>query len=298
MIDPNEAERRVVVGTTGRPATVASLAGDLRSLGLADGSTVLVHSSVSALGWVVGGGEAVLLAIEAAVGRDGTVMMPAYSMSAPEPSSWVRPPVPDSWWELIRTDWPPFDPVLSPARRLGEVPELFRHQEGTVRSAHPNDSFCARGPNAERLVGGHSLDSAMGDGSPLARLYELDGLVLLLGVDHGSNSSLHLAEYRAPWSTEVAHALRRARLTGRGTTLEVSFDDVELDSDDFAELGRELELLPGAVRTGPVGAGVGRLMRQRAAVDFAIDWLPKHRRTEIRRRAQPGRSEPGGSQTP
>lgn len=58
-------------------------------------------------------------------------------------------------------------------------------------------SFAAVGRKAETVVSGHSLEFGLGERSPLARLYDLDAFVLLLGVDHGSSTSLHLAEYRA-----------------------------------------------------------------------------------------------------
>jgi len=110
-----------------------------------------------------------------------------------------------------------------------------------------------------------------------ASLYELDADVLLLGVDHGRNTSLHLAEYRRP--APPRQRCGAAVLTPDGGREWVWWDDVHLDDDGFARLGAELEAT-GAVRLGPVGAGTGRLMRQRAAVDFAVDWLARDRRTE------------------
>ncbi|PWU50945.1 hypothetical protein DLJ46_05905 [Micromonospora globispora] len=111
----------------------------------------------------------------------------------------------------------------------------------------------------------------------MARLYDLDADVLLLGVDHGSNTSLHLAEYRRP--APPRQRCGAAVLTGDGGREWVWWDDVRLDEEDFARLGTDLETT-GAVRLGPVGDGTGRLMRQRAAVDFAVDWLARNRRTE------------------
>ncbi|OKI45772.1 AAC(3) family N-acetyltransferase [Micromonospora sp. CB01531] len=81
----------------------------------------------------------------------------------------------------------------------------------------------------------------------------------------------------------VALALRdvlgAAVLTGDGGRAWVWWDDIRLDDDRFARLGTALEAT-GAVRLGPVGDGTGRLMRQRVAVDFAVDWLARNRGTE------------------
>jgi aminoglycoside 3-N-acetyltransferase len=275
--DPNQGETDTVARTARSPATIAGIARDLRSLGLAEGSTVLVHASLSSLGWVVGGAEAVVLALETALGEAGTLMMPAYSMNAPEPSRWRAPPVPESWWPSIRGDWPPFDVELSPSNRLGSIAETFRHQKGTERSHHPNHSFCARGPRARELLDPHRLDDSLGEGSPLARLYDQNGRILLLGVDHSSNSSMHLAEYRATWPGKHALPALRARMVEDGSTVEVELHDLDLDSDDFGRLGEAFERETAAVRIGPVAMATGRLMAQRAAVDFAVRWIEQHR---------------------
>jgi aminoglycoside 3-N-acetyltransferase len=278
MTSTHRGETEAVARTMGAPATVASLARDLRHLGPIEGATVLVHSSLSALGWVVGGAEAVVLALEEAVGPEGTLVMPAYSMNAPEPSLWTNPAVPESWWGTIRSEWPPFDPHLSPAVRLGVIAETFRSQHGTSRSFHPNHSFSARGPNARRLLEGHSLDESLGEGSPLARLYDLSGWILLLGVDHSSNSSFHLAEYRAAWPGKHSRRPIRARLVRDRSVEEVVIQELDLDSEDFANLGDDFDREPGAVRTGLVAFAETRLMEQRAAVDFAVRWIERCRR--------------------
>ena len=275
----HRGEAETVARTRDRPATVDSLIRDLRALGVRNGATMLVHSSLRALGWVVGGSEAVVLALESAVGPTGTIMMPAYSMNAPEPSAWKDPPVPAAWWETVRNEWPAFDPELSPSLRLGVIPETFRAQRGTARSFHPNNSFCARGPNARRLLEGHRLESSLGEPSPLARLYELDGEILLLGIDHGSNSSLHLAEYRTEWPGKPPARRFSGRVVRSGRSERIEYLDLDLNSDDFAELGEAMERETRVVRTGPVGAGTGRRMSQRAAVDFAVGWLARHRRS-------------------
>ncbi|MHB1435637.1 MAG: AAC(3) family N-acetyltransferase [Thermoplasmata archaeon] len=249
-------------------------------MGLSEGSAILVHASLSALGWVVGGAQTVVLALEDTIGGAGTLMMPAYSMNAPEPSLWENPPVPETWWETIRREWPPFDRELSPSRQLGIIAETFRHQRGTERSDHPNHSFCARGPQAKTLLETHSLDDGLGEGSPLARLYELGGQVLLLGVDHSSNSSLHLAEYRAQWPGKRRASPVRTRIIREGSVVEGVIHDPDLNSDDFGRLGADFESELGWVRTGPVGAGRGRLMEQGPLVDFAVRWIEKHRTPE------------------
>lgn len=258
-----------------RPATVASITTDLRALGVEPGALLLVHSSLSRLGYVAGGAQAVVEALLATVGAQGTLVMPTFTGDLSDPSRWVAPPVPERWWPIIRTEMTAFDPAVTPCRHMGAIAECFRHYPGVVRSSHPRDSFAACGPRAERIVADHPLPYALGEQSPLARIYALDGSVLLLGVDHGNNSSLHLAEYRADlpvtdWISEGSPALVD------GVRTWVTYPDRAGNSDDFAALG-EAFAQTGRERRGPVGAGVGRLMRQREAVDFGAGWMEKHR---------------------
>ena len=128
------------------PATVQSIRDDLSALGITPGMVLLVHSSLSSLGWVCGGPVAVVMALEEALGPGGTLVMPTHSGDLSEPSHWKNPPVPENWWDIIRQTMPPYDASMTPTRGVGVIPECFRSQEGTLRSPHPSDSFGARGP--------------------------------------------------------------------------------------------------------------------------------------------------------
>jgi aminoglycoside 3-N-acetyltransferase len=135
-----------------RPATVASLVADLRSLGVTAGMTVMVHSSLSRLGYVAGGAQAVVQALLEAVGTDGTIMMPTHSGDLTDPAPWTSPPIPAAWWDIVRNEMPAFDIRLTPTRGMGAIVECFRHVRGVRRSAHPTVSAAAVGPNAEALM--------------------------------------------------------------------------------------------------------------------------------------------------
>ena len=251
------------------PLTVDSLTADFHRLGLRPGDTVLVHMSLSSLGWVCGGPVAVVEALLSALGRDGTLVVPTHSSDLSDPAEWVNPPVPESWWATIRAAMPPYRPRTTPSRGMGAVAEVVRSWPGALRSAHPQVSFTAVGPAAARVAGQHGLADGLGEGSPLARLYELDGQVLLLGVGHDRNTSLHLGEYRSGVRPRVRQS---GPVLVDGQRRWVSWDDIELDADGFPALGADLEQA-GLVQQGTVGRAPARLMRQRAAVDFATAWL-------------------------
>ena len=249
---------------------------DLRRLGVPSGEVVMVHSSLSAIGWVCGGPHAVVLALEETLGG-GTLVMPAHTGALSEPSQWENPPVPESWWPVIRAQTPAFDPAMTPTRMMGAIVECFRGQPGTIRSSHPQYSFIARGPRAKDITENHALDDGLGEKSPLARIYDLDGYVLLLGVGHGNSTSIHLGEYRAATIGKEA-TTNAAPVMVAGERRWVEFEDIELDETDFDRLGRDFESDTDSVTVGRVGVGEARLMSQRALVEYAVGWFERNRR--------------------
>ncbi len=267
-----------VVSKSGKePATVESIAADLGRLGVRPGQVLLVHASLSSLGWVCGGPVAVIHALEKVLGPDGTLMMPVFTGEYSDPGQWCNPPVPESWWETIREKMPSFDSGLTPSREMGIVAETFRKRDGVLRSGHPQSSFAARGPAAKELVEGHGFDYGLGENSPLARLYDLDGAVLLLGVYFEKNTSLHLAEYRAdfPGRTEDVDG---APVTVDGKRTWVELKDIRLDESDFEIIGEDFERTASACVRGKVGEADAFLMPQRLLVDFAVEWIGRNRR--------------------
>lgn len=274
-IERNMGEAQVIHKTKGLPATVESLKNDLAALGVVPGMVLLVHSSLSSLGWVSGGPVAVILALEETLGPLGTLVMPAHSGDYSDPEIWENPPVPESWKELIRQTMPPFMIDLTPSRGIGVIAETFRKQDGVLRSDHPHFSFTARGLKAAEITSRHELNFGLGEGSPLARIYEADGWVLLLGAGHDSNTSLHLSEYRAEYPT------RKVIETGAPILVDgkrrwVTMKDIDLDTSDFERMGKNFKRT-AFVRTGKVGKAQARLMSQRALVDFGVRWIEQNR---------------------
>jgi aminoglycoside 3-N-acetyltransferase len=276
------SEQDVIARSSG-PATTESLSADLRALGLDPSARggrsgpVLVHAALSAIGWVVGGPQAVLHALIEATGAarsDGrTLVMPAFSASLSDPSGWDNPPVPESWWPSIRETMPAFDPARTPTVALGRLPELFRTWPGVVRSAHPSQSFAALGPHAAALFARDPLDRSFRDG-PLSALYEMDADILFLGADFETCTAFHLAEVRSGTVREVTEG---APITRDGARVWVRFTDFAFEPvDDFQTCGRALTQI-GAVRTGPVASGEASLFSFRTAVDFAETWFQENR---------------------
>ncbi len=256
--------------------TVKTLSNDLENLGVKKGMTLLVHSSLSSIGWVCGGAAAVVLALEQVLGDEGTLVMPTMSGDLSDPSLWKHPPVPEKWWQQIRDATPPFLPDLTPTRVMGAIPECFRKQTGTIRSNHPQVSFAARGKNAGFVAGSHSLEFSLGEGSPLARVYDLRGSVLLLGVGHANNTSMHLAEYRANYPVKRT-VKSGAPVLVNGGRQWVVFEDINIDDSDFAVMGADFFRDTRLVATGDIGLAKAHIMPQRELVDYSAKWIERNR---------------------
>ncbi|MER5560291.1 AAC(3) family N-acetyltransferase [Streptomyces sp. NPDC002506] len=259
---------------TGPLCTRDSLAADLCALGVRTGETLLVHSSLKSLGWVPGGAVAVVQAFLDTLGETGTLVVPTHCGDNSDPAHWMRPPVPEEWWETIRAAIPAYDPRTTPSRGVGVIPETVRTWPGALRSAHPQAPFAAIGPGASRITEGHAVDCMLGERSPLARLEENGARVLLLGAGYDSCTSFHLAEYRVPGPVaDVSFAMS----TPRGRQW-VTVRDTDVDSDRFDELGADFERdRDKVVVRGTVGGARCRLFPVAEAVAYAERWLPVHR---------------------
>jgi len=269
----SEQEAIKKIETEDSPLTIPSLKAGFSELGVKPGMTLLLHSSLSSIGWVCGGACAVILAIEELLGADGTLVMPTFSTNLSDPSQWRNPPVPESWWPVIRREMPPYDPDFAPTRGVGVIPETFRKQKGVLRSNHPQISFAARGKHAERITGNHSLDYPFGDCSPLGSIYELDGWIILLGASYGNNSSFHLAEFRAEYpGKEVEYHGAPVMIDGCQKWLEMQ--DFKSFDGNFNDIGTSFEKeCPEKVSIMSIGKAATRLIRQRDIVDYAAAWL-------------------------
>ena len=158
------------------------LARQLVSLGVGHGDVVLVHSSLSGLGWVDGGADAVGRALLDAVGDRGTMLFPTLTGTGEDgPNS------------------PPHIHLRDTPCWTGAIPEAARRHPEGVRSVHPTHSVTAIGARAEELTRGHEESASPCDArSPYVRLIDEGGKILLLGgVTHESNTTLHALEEMA-----------------------------------------------------------------------------------------------------
>jgi aminoglycoside 3-N-acetyltransferase len=164
------------------PATHPSLCEDLRRAGIAAGDSLIVHSSMKAIGPVEGGPQAVVASLLDSIGDTGTLLIPTFTN-----------PQPDSNFDVLRTP-----------SRLGLISETFRTTDAVQRSAHPTHAVSARGRHVEWLDGHHRV-SGLGADSPLHRAAMGGAIVLMIGCGFTSCSVVHVAEaiVRVPYLGRV-----------------------------------------------------------------------------------------------
>lgn len=180
------------------PHTREPLARNLRSLGVAPGDLLFVHSSFRSLGPVEGGAGTVIRALEDALGPDGLLLMPSFNLVEHDRRA--------ETWDIRTTP-----------STVGWLTEFFRRMPGTHRSDHYSHSVAARGKGAKAFVSDHlsreghrspwdrePWGRTYGAHSPMYRAYEADGKILMLGVDYNSSTYAHFVEV-IDWNKRLVH---------------------------------------------------------------------------------------------
>ncbi len=245
--------------------TVESLRRDLIAIGAGPGMTLMVHSSLSAIGWVPGGAPAVVRALLDVLGEAGTLAMPAATPLCADPATRAGARIPADRLAEARENLPLFDPRTTPTT-MGAIPEAFRTWPGTMRSSHPLESVCARGPSAAAITRSHPLAFSEGRGSPFERLCELDSRILLLGVGFNRCSALHHAESLV--ERRRTTTVRFPALEG-GRRVWIEAPNVADDNDVHFPVIGERYVAAGRARVGRVGEARSILFPMRDLVDFA-----------------------------
>jgi len=235
--------------TDTREISTSEVSSQLRALGVKEGAVLLVHTSFRAVRPIEGGPRGLIDALRAALGRDGTLVMPSWTGDEDQP----------------------FDPASTPVSRdLGIVADTFWRLPGVARSNHPN-AFAAAGPQSARVTSDSLPLPPHITASPVGRVHELDGQVLLLGAAHEADTTLHLAEllagvpYRVPKYCTILDGDRPVRI-----------DYLENDhccarfslADEWLRLGR-------LQSEGHVGHAHARLARARDIVALALEQLAR-----------------------
>jgi len=248
-----------------------SLAQDLTALGVPRGGLLVVHSGFRSLEPVDGGPAAVVEALREAVGPEGTLLMPTFTTQLIDPATWPVPPSPEER-ERLMAQMQLYDPAKSPPHKMGAVATALWRTPGARRSLHPITSWTAIGPLAEALTADHPREDPEGRHGPVGRAWERDARVLLLGVDHDANTTIHLAESLLDMPHLYALPDCYPERAADGAIVWRPVTKTTKCSDGFVGIGPRLEAA-GAVRRGQVGQAPCMLLRSREIVRVAVELL-------------------------
>ncbi|MFY1825525.1 AAC(3) family N-acetyltransferase [Myxococcus fulvus] len=218
----------------------------LRALGVREAGVLLVHTSFRAVRPVEGGPLGLVAALRAALGPRGTLVMPTMTDG-----------------ESV------FDPRATPTTDMGITAELFWRQPGVVRSTHPGGSFAAAGPHAVEICRPQPLSPPHGPDSPVGQVHALGGQVLLLGVTHSEDTTLHLAEALAGVPYSISHPCV-VEVDGVASTVDIAETDHCCTGFRRADAWLRTR---GLQREGKVGHADARLADARDIVAVALEQL-------------------------
>ncbi|WP_262028253.1 aminoglycoside 3-N-acetyltransferase [Microvirga sp. Mcv34] len=259
--------------------TRASLKQDLIDLGVAAGDTVMVHAAMSRVGRLLNGPDALIGALLDAVGPAGTIMSYTDWDGAYDGLLDSTGRVPPEWRDHI----PPYDPATSRAiRDNGVLAEFIRTTPGAKRSGNPAASVAAVGARAEGLTADHPLNYGYGEGSPLAKLVEAGGKVLMVGAPLDTMTLLHHAEHLAPILGKRIRRYEVPFATPEGVTWHMveEFDTSEpivegLADDYFGTVVQDFLATDRGTR-GIIGQAPSVLVEAAPVCAFAVTWLQRN----------------------
>lgn len=226
---------------------MSELVTQLRTLGVRPGSVLLVHTSFRNVGPLDGGPDELIDALIEAVGPDGTVVMPSWTGDDDEP----------------------FDQTVTPCREhLGIVADTFWRRPGVLRGNHPF-AVAAVGAQAEYVTSAPFVLPPHAKDSGVARVHDLGGWVLLLGVDHDSNTTIHFAELTAGVPYWQACSIT---ILENGRPKRIHYGENDHCCRRFNMAGEWLRER-GLQREGAVGNAHAMLVRSRDVVTTVVDEL-------------------------
>lgn len=155
--------------------TRESLLEQLKEMGIDPKGTLLVHSSMKAIGEVEGGADTVLDVLCEYM-KDGLLVLPTHT------------------WAQMSPTYTVFNVENEPSC-VGILTNLFRKRDGVYRSNHPTHSVAAIGRDAKEYISGEELST-----TPCSRtgcwgkLYDRDASILFIGCSLKRNTFLHGVE--------------------------------------------------------------------------------------------------------
>jgi len=162
---------------SGQGLTKEELKESLLNAGILPGDHLMVHASLSKMGFIEGGADTVVEVLKECVGAEGLILMPTS-------------PIARLQLDYVFTN-PLFDVLLCPSA-MGKISEVFRTSDGVIRSYHPTEPVAAWGAQAYDYIKDHTAKNTPYHwDSPYGKLIQHGGKILYIGVTL-DNAGTHL----------------------------------------------------------------------------------------------------------
>jgi aminoglycoside 3-N-acetyltransferase len=237
----------------------------LRELGSKKGEIVGVHSSLSSFGYVEGGADTVINALIEVVGREGTIVMPTHSTNLAKVKLAPKEVAAGASWlyQIL-----PYNHKETPCS-TGVIPETFRKRKGAMRSLHPVFSVAAIGPKAKEIVEAGSENVL----KVWKKLLGLEGHILLIGVDLGVCTAMHLAEELVVLPEHILEKITPPKWFVE----KYPEDEWEWDFGPYPEFSKMEKPCQKhkIMKTIKVGEATLKLVKLRELIDLYVEYLRK-----------------------
>lgn len=242
-----------------RRSTIEHIAEQVRSLGVAPGDRIFVHTALRKTKIHPDDVPKLFAAYREVLGPEGALFFPTHTYSC-----------------RGAVTCPPFHPDLRCDRSIGIWPELARKEPGVIRSSNPTHSAAGIGKDAAEILAGHDRVQPVGEDSPLDRLRKAGGKVLLIGCGFESCTLLHLAEYYAdvPYLHLPCAGFDPVAVIARpnGTLEERPIEVIPGCSGGFPKFEKAFRKA-GLIRDGRIGKAKTMLCEMQPLLDAAVSLL-------------------------
>ena len=206
----------------------------LMDAGIKPSDTVLVHTSMKALGEVEGGCEGLIEAFTSYL-SEGLFVVPTHT------------------WENVGAHNPVYN-VLETKPNIGALPTVAAFHKDGIRSLHPTHSVAAFGKRAEEFVKGEEKAvSPCTPGGVWARLYDENAVILLIGVGLNRNTYIHAVDEMLDLPGRLCDSINLTVLDKNGKKYELNFrKHGNTGSANFGNYSKPLEYA-GALKNSVLG---------------------------------------------
>lgn len=257
-------------------STKENVVKQLDTIGIQKGMVLLVQADTSKLGIIAGGLQTIIDALMDAVGFEGTIVMPTFTLDLLDPSCQDNA-IPRRFWKEVRASSNPYHKKLSAPYLCDPLVLQFLRNEGVTRSYHPLYSFAAWGKYAKLICDKHPLHFGLSKESPLGKILEFNGYALLLGCDYAKSVIFHVASYNGE---KQPVRILSAPIQNNQNVQWKKMLEIDFQQEDRKFIGAVLEDR-SIVNTSYIGNGKCCMFSAREAVKLAIAYDHLERKEKI-----------------